>query len=665
MKFAGALAFVCFAGLAGAGCGGGGGNGGSNPIPAISSLSPSHAMVGSTPVTVTVTGSGFINTSVVRWNASPRTTTFQSATQLVATFTAADLGTASVATVSVESPTPGGGTSGALDFTVENPLPTLTSINPSSIAAGSPDTVLTLHGTGFVATSTVLWNGTPLVTTSSTATQLMVTLPAASLLTLGDLPVVASNPNPGGGTSTGLPLHVAGPLRVSVATTGPDVDGSSLDSDISIDGRYLAFASRASNLVSGDTKGQFDVFLRDTCLGAAAGCVPATHRVSVASDGTEGDGDSGNTSANPELGVSISGNGRYVAFVSAASNLVPGDTNGVDDVFVRDTCLGAAAGCTPTTRLASVGVGGVPATAGSAHPGVSRSGRFVAFASFAPNLVASDGNLALDIFIRDTCAGAPAGCVPSTSRASINNSGIEGNADSIHPAFSGDERYLAFASNATNLVSGDTNGVGDIFLRDTCFGASGGCVPSTVRVSLADTGGESNSRAAYPKVSMHGRHVAFMTESSNLVTGDTNGVADLYIRDTCLGAPPGCTPTTIRASLTNAGAQAGVDGSVKSSLSDDGRYAAFESSGSAYVPTDPSPTFNVLVRDTCNGAPAGCMPSTTRLSASFDGVPGDNLSFDPALSADGRFMAFTSYSSNLVPGATPPGTGNIYVAPTY
>jgi Tol biopolymer transport system component len=150
------------------------------------------------------------------------------------------------------------------------------------------------------------------------------------------------------------------------------------------------------------------------------------------------------------------------------------------------------------------------------------------------------------------------------------------------------------------------------------------------------------------------------------VPGDTNIVADLYIRDTCLNAAMGCNPTTILAPLTSAGTQAGMDAIREPALSDDGRYAAFESSEGSYVPTDPNPTFNVFVRDTCIGAPTGCAPSTTRLSAAFGGMPPDNQSAEPALSGDGRFMAFTSYASNLVPGSvSPTGIGNIYVAEAH
>jgi hypothetical protein len=573
--------------------------------------------------------------------------------------------TASSAVFTITAANSYGSTAFALSLSAVNPAPAVSSVAPGTVASGAPGVALAVQGSGFLPTSAILWNGSSLTNVTSTATMLTATVPAGDLLTLGDIPVSVQNAGPGGGTAVPLLVHVGGPLRVSVTADGTDVNGGSGVSALSADARYVAFASASSNLVPGDANGAWDVFVRDTCVGAPGGCVPSTVLASVAADGSQGNGDSGYTAANQELGVAVSGSGRFVAFVSAATNLVPGDSNGVDDIYVRDTCIGAPAGCAPSTTVVSVGLGGAPANNFSAHPAISRSGRFVAFASNASNLVAGDTNNAFDIFVRDTCVGAPAGCVPSTSLVSVDNSGNQGNADSIHPAFSGNERYLAFASNASNLVAGDTNGVHDIFLRDTCFGASGSCTPSVVRVSLTDSGGQSNFRAVFPKVSLDGRYVGFVTES-NLVAGDTNTVADFYIRDTCINAPPGCAPTTILASVTTEGKPTFADGVWKSALSDDGRYAAFESSDTVFVPLDPNPTFNVLVRDTCIGAPAGCVPSTTRLSAAFDGTPADNQSTDPALSADGRLMSFSSGASNLVPGGvSPPGTGNVYLIQTH
>lgn len=636
-----------------------------NPVPSVSSLAPTSVTAGGGSFVLTVNGSNFVASSLVQWNGSTRGTTYVSATQLTASIAAVDIALGGTANVAVVNPAPGGGTSGTMSFPFNNPIPMLSSVSPNPIASGSPGVSLTLHGAGFVATSTVLWNGVALANTLASATQLVTTVPASRLLTLGDILVSVQNPGPGGGTATALAVHIGGLLRASVTRDGSNVDGGSTRSAASADGRYVAFASQASSLVAADANAVFDVFVRDTCLGAATSCVPVTQRVSVATDGTEGNGDSGWTTTSPEIGVAISGSGHFVAFVSAASNLVPGDTDSVDDVFVRDTCIGAAAGCTSVTVLASVGVGGAAGVAASLQPTISRSGRFVAFTSFAANLVPGDANADYDIFMRDTCIGAPNGCVPSTSRASVSSSDAEGNSTSLHPAFSGDERYLAFSSMASNLVPGDTNGAQDVFLRDTCFGAALGCTPSTARVSLSDAGAEGNVRSLFPKVSLDGRYVAFVSEASNLVAGDTNTVADLYIRDTCLNAPPGCAATTVRASLTNAGIQAGVDGIWQSSLSDNGRYAAFESSGSHYVPTDPSPTFNVFVRDTCLGAAPGCVPSTLRVSAAFDGTPPDNQCVDPSLSADGRFISFTSGASNLLPGAPMLTYPHIYLSAAH
>jgi hypothetical protein len=525
--------------------------------------------------------------------------------------------------------------------------------------------VLTLQGTGFEQASTVLFNDAPLSTSFSSSSQITATVPAANLLTLGEIAVMVKTPAPGGGSSAPLMIHIGGPLKASPTRDGSSADGGSFYSVISATGRYVAFNSSASNLVASDTNAAYDVFVRDTCLGAAAGCVPSMQRASVASDGTEANGDSGYTTTNGDLGTAISGDGRFVTFVSAATNLVAGDTNGLDDVFVRDTCAGAPAGCTPTTTLVSVGIGGAPANGGSAGPVISRSGRFVAFSSSASNLVVADTNNTWDVFVRDTCAGAPTGCVPSTTRVSVDGSGTEANADSGLPAFSGDERFVAFASMASNLVPGDTNATQDVFLRDTCFGAVNACSPSTVRVSLSQSGSEPDFRSLFPKVSFDGRYVAFVSQGSNLVPGHSNTTGDLYIRDTCINAPAGCVPTTILASLTDSGGEPHADGVWKSALSDDGRYAAFESSDPIYVPTDSNPTFNVLVHDTCIGAPAGCIPSTKRLSTAFDGTPADGQSVDPALSADGRFMSLTSYGDNLLPGSVTPGFGNVYVVETH
>ena len=153
---------------------------------------------------------------------------------------------------------------------------------------------------------------------------------------------------------------------------------------------FVAFDSSSSNLIVGDTNGASDVFLRETCLAASTNCLPSTSRVSVASDGTEGNGGSGSPS--------VSADGRFVAFVSGATNLVTGDTNNLSHIFVRDTCHGVATGCTPSTTRVSVASDGTEADGASSEPSISANGRFVAFISSA-NLVPEKRSNSFDVFI--------------------------------------------------------------------------------------------------------------------------------------------------------------------------------------------------------------------------------------------------------------------------
>ena len=233
---------------------------------------------------------------------------------------------------------------------------------------------------------------------------------------------------------------------------------------ISADGRYVAFSSDAPNLVPGDTNDALDVFVHDRETGT-------TSRVSVDSAGTQAEGVSGFTS--------ISADGRYVAFGSRAPNLVPGDTNDALDVFVHDRTTG-------TTSRVSVDSAGSQAEGGSAFTSISADGRYVAFGSAAPNLVPGDTNDALDVFVRDRETG-------TTSRVNVDSAGTQaegvsglGNRDS---SISADGRYVAFGSDAPNLVPGDTNDAQDIFVHDRERG-------TTSRVSVDSAGTQTSTPTA-------------------------------------------------------------------------------------------------------------------------------------------------------------------------
>lgn len=288
-------------------------------------------------------------------------------------------------------------------------------------------------------------------------------------------------------------------VRVSVNSTGTQGNAHSRAPSISSDGRYVAFGSYATNLAPGDTNNHQDVFVRDGVAGS-------TVRVSVDSSGVQGD----SYSFNP----SISSDGRHVAFESVATNLAAGDTNALGDVFARDTVAG-------TTVRVSVDSSGVEGDDQSAHPSISSDGRYVAFESTATNLVAGDMNGFADVFVRDLVAGA-------TVLASIGSTGVQGNLDSFSPSIAPDGRYVVFGSSADNLAAGDTNGNPDIFMRDTFTG-------TTARVSVDSQGAQSDGQCASASVSSDGRSVAFWSDATNLVAGDTSGDMDIFVRDTVAG----------------------------------------------------------------------------------------------------------------------------------
>jgi TolB protein len=343
--------------------------------------------------------------------------------------------------------------------------------------------------------------------------------------------------------------------------------------------------------------------------GSAVAGGPRTSRVSVSS--TEDQATEFRSEA-----FSVSGDGRYVAFTSAAPNLVAGDTNETWDVFVRDRLAG-------TTTLVSMSSTGDQGNSSSFGQTMSPDGRYVTFASDATNLVPGDTNAAFDAFLHDRLAG-------TTSRISVSSAGAQANAGSFDPAISPDGRYVAFTSDAFNLVLGDTNNVGDVFVRDRQLG-------TTTRVSVSTSGRQANNGSAVSAMSAHGRYVAFTSDASNLVPGDTNNISDVFIRDRQLG-------TTTRVSVSTSGGQAD-NASYNPRISADGRYVAFTSDASNLVPGDTNNIGDVFIRDRR-------AETTNRVSVSSRGAQGNDYSYGPAINVDGRFVAFSSLASNLVPGDT-------------
>src|SRR5882762_5433248 len=370
-----------------------------------------------------------------------------------------------------------------LTLAVLNPVSMTASVSPSSAAGSGPSLNLMVNGSNFVTTSVVTWNAADRPTTFVSASQLMAAIPASDISTVGTASVAVRSPAPHGGVSNSLAFDVAPPSsssflpeRVSVDTQGNQANGPSSRPSVSARGRFIVFESLASNLVPGDNNRASDVFLRDTCRKAAPGCIQSTVRVSLGNDGSEPNG--------PSFGPSINGDGRYVVFTSLADNLVGKDGNSSADIFLRDTCMGVTAECRPSTALVSVDNAGVQANSSSDLGKISGSGRFVAFVSAADNLIADDTNLSEDIFVHDTCAGVAEPCSPSTSRASVGRGGQQANGASTMPTLSADGRYVAFISNASNIIPGVMAAASQVFFRDTCAGTRELCTPSTIGVSV-------------------------------------------------------------------------------------------------------------------------------------------------------------------------------------
>lgn len=397
------------------------------------------------------------------------------------------------------------------------------------------------------------------------------------------------------------PAFAQSTIRVSVDSAGGQVAGATFPQAISADGRIVTFESAADNLVQGDTNQCVDIFVHDLQTSI-------TSRVSVDSLGTQANGNCSN--------ARLSANGRFISFSSQANNLVLGDTNGFQDAFVHDRQTGR------TIRV-SVDSLGAQGNERSWPEAISADGRVVALWSFASNLVPGDTNNESDVFIYDVRSA-------QTVRVSVDTMGLQGNGDSRVPSISADGRYIAFFSQASNLIAGDTNGVGDAFLHDRQTG-------QTSRVSEDSAGIQGNQETEYPTISADGKFIAFASRATNLVPGDTNGVYDIFVKDQITGQ-------TSRVSLDSSG-MAGNASSFNPCISADGRFVAFQSWANNFVTGDLNGVEDNFVFDRQLGL-------ISLVSVDSVGVQGDAASWWPSISADGRYISFSSYAANLVSGDT-------------
>ena len=399
--------------------------------------------------------------------------------------------------------------------------------------------------------------------------------------------------------------------RVSVSSTGAQGDNHSQFCDISNDGRFVVFASFAQNLLPGDLNDAQDVFVHDRWTGSTELC-------SVSSAGQQTDRDCHD--------CVISGDGRYVAFMSAASNLTPGLAGNFHQVFVHDRVTGA-------TELVSRTPGGLPGNHISTKPSLSADGSLVAFESNATNLDPRDTDQQTDIYIHDRTTGV-------TRVASRTSSGGDPDGSSRSPFLSGDGRVLAFSTNASNMGLGDQDTVADIYAVDLQTG-------TLQQVSLDASGGQVSSYSTAAPISRDGRWIPFSTPSNGVTPDDLDLSADVFVRDMLLG-------TTVLASGPS------VDGGPPvhhaawcHGITPDGRYVTFRSSSPEYLDQDTNGVQDVFVHDLWTGI-------TELVSCRSDGMVANSWSSVSKLSADGRFVAYLSTATDLVPG-TDLGFTDVYV----
>lgn len=396
--------------------------------------------------------------------------------------------------------------------------------------------------------------------------------------------------------------------RISERSNGVEGNDDSFWCAISGDGNFIGFTSRASNIIGADRNNATDVFLfnREN---------ESPEFVSVRSTGTQAN----RSSEAPSLSYT----GRYVAFTTSATNLaIKGDRNGAPDVFVYDRNEGR-------TNRASIRSDLREANGTSYDPAISGNGRFVAFTSMADNLaVKGDNNGRSDVFVHDRTT-------LKTNRVSISSKLKEGNGSSYSPSISMDGRMVTFVSQANNLVRRDTNRRPDVFVYNRS-------TRKTIRVSIAGDGTQANGESSAPMISPDGGFVAFHSNASNLVEDDTNNRSDVFVHDLSSGE-------TTRVSRGMAGSEANGDSFIPA-ISGDGRYVAFQSAASNLVPGDtngaPDPYSGIDVfrydRQT---------NQTERVSVGDNGEqangPSNDPGDDPSISDDGRWVCFASFASNL------------------
>jgi hypothetical protein len=589
-----------------------------NPVPTLSTMTPSNFAAGAASTGVTVSGSNMVPSSQIEIDGTPPAsgTTFGSTTQLAAVLTPGFLASAGVHTMQVVNPAPGGGSSNVITFAVN---PTLTAGLPELLDVGylGAEANQGICGSNCATGPPTLATAGPAI--SSNGSTVVFASSSTNLL--------FNQPNPGSNIfarTTCLGNGACTPTTNTVSA-GPNQlasNGASFEPSLDSNGSHAAFTSMATNLVSGISfaSGNRQVYWMPVCTGASNVTCAAGQLVSLSPDGvTPGNGDSYNPSISPD--------GRYVTFVSLATNLVAG-VNTLDgitpQIFLRDTCNGATgSGCTPTTYFMSTPDGTTPGNGPSSQPSVSNTATYVSFTSSASNLgaTAPNGNGNQEIFVRTVCLVNVINCAPFNTLVSTPDGVTPANGISNASKVASAGRFVTFASTATNLIAG-IGPTQQVYMYDTCLTGNvitTGCAPAIYLVSTGDGTTPGNALSETPSISLgsttvaanstSGEFIAFASRASNLGFNTQNGVENIYVRKMCVGLSTSivCTP------LTTLATQGG-------------------------------------------GAPSQQVGNTPEQSN------GDSIM--PAISADAHTVAFLSSANNLVVPQTTNGFANLFLGLT-
>jgi WD40-like Beta Propeller Repeat len=546
----------------------------------ITSVDPPNATAGGAAFTLTVTGTNFISGSIVTWNGGARSTSYKSATSISAQIQMTDIaaaGTAQIAVLNVAS-------NGASSVSAQFPF----TVNSAAGAAVKFPQVVSVSVAGGPADgpseAPAISSGGRYVAFYSQAKNLIA--PAASgNIFVRDTCVGATNCTPK-------------TLAVDLAHDGGAPNGkASRQLAISGDGRFVAFISRATNLVAGNavvSLGYWELYVRDLCVGANApsGCTPQTEIISVGAEGEAANG--------PSTSPSLSADGRFIAFLSAATNLGAQAPALLPQAYVRDTCAGPTAtkACAARTLAVPVDEEDLVAGAQAGRPEISADGRYVALEMWAAKSAAQNAASSSQIVLADTCMGIepPVSCDASAERISFAPDDSILTGANIAPSLNNDARFVVFESQPASSSNGNNVSASKVFLRDTCLGetAPDGCSPSTTLIANDSAATSATKTQNFsPAISASGRYISFVSGAAPTSSATQVPVeGSLVVRDTCFGAVLPCTPHATAVSESAAAlsathaALASVGGNAKGSalvadrysmapLSADGRFAAF------------------------------------------------------------------------------------------